>query len=69
MEDKRQTLIRLFTFERPYALKYRRQSAAHKQDKPELKKMIAEGMIEVEALDRTWVTYRYITGSVATEGA
>lgn len=60
MNDKRPRLIKLFTFERPHALKYRRRSKEHSEDRTELEKMIKEGLVEIGEKDSKYITYYYI---------
>jgi hypothetical protein len=58
--NDREGLIRLFTMEKPYHLKYARLKKSHQDDKWELQKMVKEGLVEVIEKDRRWITYRYI---------
>ena len=60
METMRDRLTRLFTFEKPHALSYRRRSQEHKADEPELKLMISEGLVEIGEKDTKRITYYYV---------
>ena len=59
-QKKRERLIQLFTFEKPFHLKYARLKQEHKDDRPELTRMIADGLVVVLEKDRKWITYRYL---------
>ena len=65
MELKKRTredLIRLFTFEKPFQLRYGRLGHRRKDwlsDKPLLDELIKEGKVEVIEKDRKTITYQY----------
>lgn len=59
----KEVLVRLFTFQgRPYALKYKTRGYARKdwlKDKPELDKMIKEGIVSIVDKTNKSITYLY----------
>jgi hypothetical protein len=60
--DRKSYLLHLFTFEKPYALsyQYRKKSSSYKQDKPVLRDLIKEGLIEQVFKNTKEIEFRYI---------
>jgi hypothetical protein len=59
MNAKRERLIKLFTFYKPYTLRYARLKKEHRDDADELRKMMKEGLVEIVEKDRRSILYLY----------